>query len=129
MRIVIELKKGCVAGVVMNQLFSHTALKTSYGIIMLAIVNGQPKIVNLKEALQLFVDHRREIVVRRTIYRLGEAEKRLHILEGLKIAIEAIDEVIALMNERPSLKERASASKRITAKIVSFVETFIEGMG
>jgi len=97
MRIVIELKKGCVAGVVMNQLFSHTALKTSYGIIMLAIVNGQPKIVNLKEALQLFVDHRREIVVRRTIYRLGEAEKRLHILEGLKIAIEAIDEVIALI--------------------------------
>ncbi|MFH1874973.1 MAG: DNA gyrase subunit A [Pseudomonadota bacterium] len=99
MRIVVELKRGAVAQVVMNQLFAHTALKSSYGIILLAIVNGQPKLLNLKQALQHFLDHRREVILRRTSFRLSEAEKRLHILEGLKIAIEAIDEIIALIKK------------------------------
>jgi len=79
MRIVVELKRGTVAGVVMNQLYAQTPLQTSFGAIILAIVGGQPKIVNLKEALQLFVDHRKEVVIRRTTYRLKETEKRLHI--------------------------------------------------
>jgi DNA gyrase subunit A len=109
MRIVVELKRGTVAGIVMNQLYTHTALQTSFGTIMLAIVNGQPRVVNLKEALQLFADHRREVVIRRTTYRLKEAEKRLHILEGLKIAIECIDEIIALIkkSKEPSIAKTA----------------------
>jgi len=99
MRIVVELKRGTVAGVVMNQLYAQTPLQTSFGAIILAIVGGQPKIVNLKEALQLFVDHRKEVVIRRTTYRLKETEKRLHILEGLKIALDNIDAVIALIKK------------------------------
>jgi len=109
MRIVVELKRGTVAGIVMNQLYTHTALQTSFGTIMLAIVNGQPRVVNLKDALQLFADHRREVVIRRTTYRLKEAEKRLHILEGLKIALESIDEIIALIkkSKEPSIAKMA----------------------
>lgn len=106
MRIVVELKRGTVSAIVMNQLFTHTSLQTSFGTIMLAIVNGEPRVVNLKEALSLFVDHRREVVIRRTAHRLRETEKRLHILEGLKIAIEAIDEIIALIKKS---KEPATA--------------------
>ncbi len=97
MRVVLELKRGTVAGVVMNQIYAQTPLQTSFGVILLAIVNGQPRVVNLKEALQLFVDYRKEVVIRRTTHRLKETEKRLHILEGLKIAIESIDEIIALI--------------------------------
>ena len=105
MRLVIELKRGTISGVVMNQLYAQTPLQTSFGAIMLAIVNGQPKIVNLRDALQLFVDHRREVVIRRTSHRLKETEKRLHILEGLKIALDSIDEVIALIkrSKEPSV--------------------------
>ena len=99
MRIVVELKRGTVAGVVMNQLYAQTPLQTSFGVILLAIVNGQPRIVNLKDALQLFADHRREVVIRRTTHRLKETEKRLHILEGLKIALDNIDAVIALIKK------------------------------
>ncbi|MBT3181376.1 MAG: DNA gyrase subunit A [Deltaproteobacteria bacterium] len=99
MRIVVELKRGVVAGVVLNQLYAHTSMQTSYGIILLAIVGGQPKILNLKEALELFVDHRREVVTRRTAFELRKAEERAHILAGLKIAVENIDEVIALIKK------------------------------
>lgn len=99
MRLVVELKRGTVAGVVMNQLYAQTPLQTSFGAILLAIVNGQPKIVNIKEALQLFLDHRKEVVIRRTTHRLKETEKRLHILEGLKIALDSIDAVIALIKK------------------------------
>lgn len=106
MRLVLELKRGTVSAVVMNQLYAQTPLQTSFGAILLAIVNGQPKVVNLREALQLFVDHRREVVIRRTAYRLKETEKRLHILEGLKIALDSIDEVIALIKRS---KEPAAA--------------------
>ncbi len=106
MRIVIELRRGTVAGVILNQLHKHTALQQSFGIILLAIVNGQPKVMNLKEALQLFVDHRKEVVTRRTAYELRKAEERAHILAGLKIAVENIDEVVALIKKS---KEPAAA--------------------
>jgi len=99
MRIVVELRRGVIAGVVLNQLFAHTAMQTSYGIILLAIVGGQPKILNLKEALGLFLDHRRDVVIRRTVFDLKKAEERAHILAGLKIAVENIDEVIAIIKK------------------------------
>lgn len=102
MRIVIELKKGAVSAVVLNSLYKHTALQSSYGIIMLTIVAGQPRILSLKESLQIFLEHRKEVVIRRTTFELEEALKRAHILEGLKIAVENIDEVIALIKKAPN---------------------------
>lgn len=105
MRIVVELKKGTVAGVVLNQLYKHTAMQDTFGMIMLAIVNGQPKVLNLKEYLNHFLDHRKEVVTRRTVYELKKAQERAHILEGLKIAIENIDEVIALIKRSKSPEE------------------------
>jgi DNA gyrase subunit A len=97
MRIVIELKRDAVAEVVINQLYKHTALQESFGINMLAIVEGRPKILNLKEALKAFLDHRKEVVTRRTAYDLRKAEERLHILEGLRIALDNLDAVIVLI--------------------------------
>ena len=97
MRIVIELKRDAVAEVVINQLYKHTVLQESFGINMLAIVEGRPKILNLKEALKAFLDHRKEVVTRRTAYDLRKAEERLHILEGLRIALDNLDAVIALI--------------------------------
>jgi DNA gyrase subunit A len=105
MRMVIELKKGTIANVILNQLYKHTALQTSFGMIMLTIVDGQPKVLNLKQMLQLFLKHRKEVVIRRTLYDLREAEKRAHILEGLKIAVENIDEVVALIKASKSPDE------------------------
>jgi len=97
MRIVIELKRDAVAEIILNQLYKHTALQESFGINMLAIVEGRPKILNLKEALKAFLDHRKEVVTRRTAYDLRRAEERLHILEGLRIALDNLDAVIALI--------------------------------
>ena len=97
MRIVIELKRDAVAEVVINQLYKHTALQESFGVNMLAIVEGRPKLLNLKEALRAFLDHRKEVVTRRTAYDLRKAEERLHILEGLRIALDHLDAVIALI--------------------------------
>lgn len=97
MRIAIELKKGTVSNVILNLLYKHTTMQCSYGIIMLTIVGGQPKVLNLKQALQLFLEHRREVVIRRTTFELDEALKRAHLLEGLKIAVENIDEVVAII--------------------------------
>ena len=97
MRIVIELKRDAVAEIILNQLYKHTALQESFGINMLAIVEGRPKILNLKEALKAFLDHRKEVVTRRTAYDLRKAEERLHILEGLRIALDNLDAVIALI--------------------------------
>lgn len=98
-RIVIELKKGSISNVVLNQLYKHTALQSSFGIIMLAIVDGQPKTMGLKQLLQLFLKHRKEVVIRRTAFELKQAQERAHILEGLKIALENIDEVVALIKK------------------------------
>jgi DNA gyrase subunit A len=97
MRIVVELKRDAVAEVIINQLYKHTALQESFGVNMLAIVDGKPKLLNLKEALKAFLDHRKEVVIRRTAYDLRKAEERLHILEGLKIALDHLDAVIELI--------------------------------
>jgi DNA gyrase subunit A len=97
MRVVIELKRDAVPEVVINQLYKMSALQESFGINMLAIVGGRPRTLDLKEALQVFIEHRKEVVTRRTAYELRKAQERLHILEGLKIAIESLDAVIALI--------------------------------
>lgn len=105
MRIVIELKKGENSQVILNRLFKLTQMQDSFGIIMLALKNNQPKIFNLKEMLTSFIEHRREIVVRRTIYDLKKAEARAHILEGLKKAVENIDDVVNLIKAASSPDE------------------------
>jgi DNA gyrase subunit A len=97
MRIVIELKRDAVAEIVINQLYKHTALQDSFGVNMLAIVDGKPRLLNLKEALKAFLDHRKEVVTRRTAYDLRKAEERLHILEGYRIALDNLDAVISLI--------------------------------
>jgi DNA gyrase subunit A len=102
MRVVIELKRGEVAEVVLNNLFAQTPLETVFGINMVALIDGQPKLLSLKEMLEAFVRHRREIVTRRTIYDLAKARDRAHILEGLAVALANIDEVIALIKASPS---------------------------
>jgi DNA gyrase subunit A len=97
MRIVIDLKRGEVGDVILNNLYKHTALQSSFGIIMLAIVAGRPKVLSLVELIDNFVEFRREVVRRRTEFELRKAEARRHILEGLKIAIDHLDAVIALI--------------------------------
>ncbi len=104
MRIVIELKRDTIAEVVINQLYKHTALQESFGVNMLAIVEGRPKLLNLRDALEAFLDHRKEVVTRRTAYDLRKAEERLHILEGLKIALDHLDAVIALIRNSKDAK-------------------------
>ncbi len=97
MRVVIELKRDANQEVVLNQLFKLTPLQDSFGVNMLAIVAGRPRLLNLKEVLQVFIEHRKEVVTRRTVYELRKAQERLHILEGLKIALDALDAVIQLI--------------------------------
>jgi DNA gyrase subunit A len=97
MRIVIELKKDEPAQVILNNLYKLTPMQASFGIILLAIVRNQPRILNLREALACFIEHRKDVVRRRTLFELGKAQARAHILEGLKRALEILDEVIALI--------------------------------
>ncbi len=97
MRMVVELRRDAVPEVVLNRLYKLTALQESFGVNLLAIVDGRPRLLNLKEALGVFLEHRKEVVTRRTRYDLRKAEERLHILEGLKIALDHLDEVIALI--------------------------------
>jgi len=97
MRIVIELKREAQAEIILNQLFSHTQMQTTFGVINIALVGGVPKVLTLKELLSLFIEHRHTVITRRTKYELAEAEKRAHILEGLKIALDNIDAVIKLI--------------------------------
>ena len=98
-RIVIELKRDANAQVVLNQLFKNTQMQTSFGIIMLALVDGEPKILTLRQCLDVYIDHRKEVVLRRTQFELDKALARAHILEGLRIAIDNIDEVIKIIRE------------------------------
>ena len=105
MRIVLDLKKEAMAEVVINQLYKHTRMESTFGIILLAIVNNRPELLNLKEVLEHFVMHRKEIIVRRTRYDLAKAEARAHILEGLKIALDHLDEVVALIRRSASPAE------------------------
>ncbi len=97
MRVVIELKKNEVPQVTLNQLFSHTQMEISFGIIMLALVDNQPRLLNIKEMLSLFIEHRRNMVTKRCQFELDKAESRAHILEGLKLALERLDSVIAII--------------------------------
>ena len=96
-RVVIELKRDTNAQVVLNQLFKHTQMQTTFGIIMLALVNGVPKILTLRQALDCYIEHRKEVITRRTQFELDKALARAHILEGLRIAIDNIDEVIQII--------------------------------
>ena len=94
MRIVIETKRDVVPEVILNQLYVNTQMKDTFGVILLALVDGIPRVLNLKEVIKLFVDHRHDVLIRRTNYELKQAEERAHILEGLKIALENIDKII-----------------------------------
>ena len=105
MRIVIELKRGAVAKVVLNQLFSHTALQQNFNVNSLALVDGRPKLLNIKEMIHHFVRHRVEVVTRRAQYDLKKAEEREHILLGLKIALDNIDEVIQIIKSSKNVEE------------------------
>ncbi|HEU4604030.1 MAG TPA: DNA gyrase subunit A, partial [Steroidobacteraceae bacterium] len=105
MRVVIELKRGEVADIVLNKLFKHTPMETVFGINMVALHEGQPKLLNLKEMLEAFLRHRREVVTRRTIFDLRKARERAHILEGQAVALANIDEVIAVIKASPTPAE------------------------
>ena len=104
-RVVIELSRGTNADVVLNQLFRHTQMESSFGIINLALVDGQPMILGLKDIIRHFIDHRVEVVTRRSIFEMEKAKKRAHILEGLQIALDHIDQVIALIRQSQTTDE------------------------
>ena len=112
MRIAIDLKKGEISTVIMNQLFKHTAMQSTFGVIMLALVNNQPRVLNLRKLLSNFIQHRREVVVRRTKFDLRKAEERAHILLGLKIALDNLDAVIALIKASANPEEAGIALVR-----------------
>lgn len=113
MRIVIELRKGEVPDVILNNLYAHTQMQSVFGINMVALVDGQPRLLNLKEALESFLRHRREVVTRRTRYLLRKARERGHILEGLAVALANIDAVIELIKSSPS---SAEAKEKLLAR-------------
>jgi DNA gyrase subunit A len=104
MRLVFELRKDAIANVILNQLYKYTALQSSFSVNNIALVQGRPEMLNLKDMIKHFVEHRHEIVVRRTKFDLAEAKKRAHILEGLLIALDHLDEVISLIrNSKTSI--------------------------
>ena len=108
-RVVLDLKRDEASAVVLNQLYKHTQMESTFGIIMLAIDRGQPRVFNLKEILQSFLEFRKEVVVRRTTFDLAKARERAHILEGLIIALDRIDEVVAVIKASGSPQEAAAA--------------------
>ena len=125
MRLVIELKRDAIPHVVLNQLYKHTTMQSTFGVINLALVNGQPKIMPLKELLEHFIAHRHDIIVKRTQFDLKAAEAREHILEGLKIAVDHIDEVIKVIRGSPdvetadqALQERFKLSEKQSKAIL-----------
>ncbi|HYA12273.1 MAG TPA: DNA gyrase subunit A [Thermodesulfovibrionales bacterium] len=111
-RVVLELKRGEVAEVILNNLYKHTQMESTFGIIMLTLVNGQPRILGLKKLLSLFLQHRKDVVLRRTRFELRKAEERAHILEGLKIALDHLDEIIALIRRSKTPDEAKTALTR-----------------
>jgi len=114
MRVVIELKRGEVAEIVQNNLFKLTQLQDSFGMNMVALVDGQPRLLNLKQFLEFFLAHRREVVTRRTIFDLRKARERGHILEGLAVALSNVDEIIALIKASPTPAEAKAGLMRRT---------------
>jgi DNA gyrase subunit A len=126
MRIVVDLKRDAIPNIVLNQLFKHTQMQSTFGVIMLALVDGVPRVLNLKQMIHYFVEHRHEVVIRRTEYELRKAEEREHILEGLKIAVDNIDEVIAIIRGSETaqqagaaLRERFALSERQSDAILN----------
>src|SRR5262245_806037 len=109
MRVVIELKRGELSDVVLNNLFKHTPLQSVFGINMVGLVDGQPKLLSLKELIEAFLRHRREVVTRRTLFDLRKARERAHILEGLMVALANIDEIIELIKKSPSPADARTA--------------------
>ncbi|MBQ1448887.1 MAG: DNA topoisomerase 4 subunit A, partial [Coriobacteriales bacterium] len=107
MRLVIELKKDAIPQVVLNKLYKHTQMQTNFGIIMIALVDGVPRTLSLKDILKYYVEHQEDVIVRRTKYELNKAEKRAHILEGLVIALDNIDEIIHIIRSSQDDKEAA----------------------
>ncbi len=105
MRIALGLKRDQIAGVIINQLYKHTRLESSFGVIFLAVVQGRPELLTLKETLEQFIYHRKEIISRRTRFDLRKAEERAHILQGLKVALDNLDEVVALIRSSRSPDE------------------------
>src|SRR6267143_2139286 len=125
-RLVIELKRDAVPAVVLNQLYKRTQMQTTFGAIMLALVDGQPRELTLKEVLQHFIDHRHEVITRRTEFELQRAQDREHILEGLKIAVDHIDEVIRIIKKSKdtpaadaALRKRFKLSEKPSAEILN----------
>ncbi len=112
-RVVIELKRGEIAEVVLNNLYKQTQLQDTFGMNMVALVDNQPRVLNLKELLEAFISHRREVVTRRTVFELKKARERGHILEGLAVALSNVDEVIELIKQAPS---PADAKRELLAK-------------
>jgi DNA gyrase subunit A len=109
MRVVVELKRGEVAEVILNNLYAQTPMETVFGINMVALSDGQPKLMGLRELLDIFLNHRREVVTRRSIFELRKARERAHILEGLAVALANIDEIIALIKASPTPPEARTA--------------------
>lgn len=109
MRVVIEIKRNEIPQVVLNQLYKHTPMATTFGVIMLAIVNGQPRVLNLVKVLSLFLQHRREVITRKTKFELRKAEEKAHILEGLKIALDNLDAIIKLIRKSKTPAEALEA--------------------
>jgi DNA gyrase subunit A len=124
MRIVIELASGAVAQVVLNQLYKHTSLRTSFGVIMLALVNNQPRVLNLKGLLHYFIEHRKDVTIRRARFDLDKAERRAHILEGYKIALHDLDRVIKLIRASKNAEEAKSGLMK-TFKLTEIQATAI----
>ncbi len=125
MRMVIELRKGEVSEVILNNLYSQTQLQTVFGINMVALENNQPRIFNLKDMLDAFIKHRREVVTRRTIFELRKAREKAHVLEGLAIALANIDEIIQLIKQSPSpaeAKEQLVAKSWAPGQVVDMLE-------
>jgi DNA gyrase subunit A len=119
MRMVVDLKRGEVAEVVLNNLYQHTQLQNVFGINMVALVDGRPQLLNLKQCLEAFIRHRRDVVTRRTVFELRKARQRAHILEGLAIALSNIDEMIALIKASPN---------RVAAKTALMERTWAPGI-
>ena len=108
-RVVIEVKRDANANVILNQLYKHTQMQDTFGVIMLALVNGEPKVLNLLEVLTCYLDHQKDVVTRRTRYELNKAEERAHIIKGLFIALDNIDEVIKIIRASRNTAEAKKA--------------------
>ena len=126
MRVVVELKRDTNPTIVLNQLYKRTQMQTTFGAIMLALVDGQPRVMNLKEMLRHFVDHRYEVITRRTKHELDQSQAREHILEGLKIAVDSIDEVVRIIRKAKdvpaadaALRERFGLSEKQSEAILN----------